>query len=159
MSVFASGSAVMKMKKHPPEKIIELVKEEFGEFTRNGLDYIVEFEGNWMFDSVMSALEVLNPYVDSGTVAYWCDEGDEASAEFRDGAWREEWQEKYFPSDLPNNDISSTPRVAEILNTIAGDMMDCSDSSEAIRVLLHKCRLTDSEIEYYGLNWLKDLDD
>ena len=156
MSVLAGGSVEMTMKSEAPEEIIKQVEEEFGDIIRHDLQYTIEFEGNWWMEDVIDNLEPLNPYIESGHISYWSDEGD-AVAEFNYGMWREEWEEKYYASDLPNPEVSNTSRVSEILNTIANDLMAYSDSSEAIRILFDECKLTDKEIKYYNLSWLKDL--
>ena len=155
MSVMAAGQVNMKMKKPVPEKIVELTKKEI-HLTYHNLDYVAEFDGNWRLDDVIDAVELLNPYVKSGSISYWSDEG-EANAEFCEDRWYEEWQEHYYPSELPNWEISSNSRVGEILNIIANDLMACSDSEPAVELLLNKCKLTDNEIKLYNLSWLADL--
>lgn len=157
MSVLASGCITMKMKKRVPGRIIHIVEEDFGSFDHNGLEYNIDFDGNWRLDSVIDSLEPLELYIESGSINYWSDEGD-ARAAFVNGWWAEEYEQKFYMSDLPDSDISSTKHVAQILNIIANQLMEGSDSSEAVRVLLHGCKLTEKEIHLYGLDWLKDLD-
>lgn len=157
MSVMAAGTVNMKMKQAVPGEIIDLMHKKYIHVSFRNLDYVVEFDGNWHLDAVIDEIEPLNPYIESGSITYWSDEG-EAIAEFHDGMWCEEWQEHYYPSELPNAEVSLTERVAKILNIVATDLMECSDSEAAVQLLFRKCKLTSDEIKLYGLSWLKDLD-
>ena len=158
MSVMASGRVDIKTKQPIPEEIIELTRKKYLPVTQNNHGYYADFDGNWRLDEVISALEPLNPYVKEGTIDYWSDEG-EAYAKFDPefGIWDEEWQEHFYYSELPTSEISSNERVAEILDVITSDLIDGSDASAAVELLFNKCKLTDNEIRYYGLEWLKDL--
>lgn len=154
MSVMADASIEMKMKQTVPEKVLSLVKEDIGEITVSDLNYCADVGGNWRLDDIIAALEVLNPYIEAGSISYWSDEGD-ARVEFCDGVWREEWEERYYHSELPNSELSETNRVKEILTIIAKDLMASYRTATLIDLLLNKCKLTDKEIELYDFSWIK----
>ena len=158
MSVIAGGAITMKMRKKVPDKIIKLISEEFHLNTDN-LDYEIEFDGNIWLSDIIDELEILNPYIEIGKITYWSDEGN-ANAFFdaETEMWIEEWQETYYPSDLPDCLVCSTSRMKEIISTIVDNIMDCSDSELARKILLEECKLTDKEISIFGLSWLKDLE-
>ncbi len=158
MSIMAAGLVQFEAKEPVPENILNSVKKNINLKVYDS-EYEAEFNGNWRLDDVTDVLKPLNPYIKTGHISYWSDEGDGCAADFVDGEWCEEWEEKYYPSELPTYEVSETPRVAEILNLIANDLMTLSDSSEAIRVLFDVCKLTDSEIQIYNLGWLIDLAD
>ena len=156
MSVWASGSIYMTAKETIPEELITGLKECGLSVGRTKHDYIFEFDGNWYLEDLIDTISVFNPYLKSGTIHYHDDDGH-AQAIFTGDGWKEEWEQYYYESDLPNHSISSTERVKNILNTIAEELMDGSDSGEAVRILLGECKLTDEEVRLYGLDWLKDL--
>ena len=172
MSVMAAGLVQLEVKESVPENILNNVKKNINLKVCDSLksvkkyinlkvydsEYEADFNGNWRLDDVTDALKPLNPYIKAGHISYWSDEGD-GCADFVDGEWCEEWEEKYYPSELPTYEISETPRVAEILNVIADSLMKLSDSTEATRILFDDCKLTDDEIQLYNLEWLKDLTD
>ena len=118
--VTAGGSARIKTEKRIPEEILELTKNKYGikieQCDDENICYF-EFDGNWRLDTVIDATEFINPYITEGQISYWSDEG-EAYAVFTDGGWSEEWEEKFYFSDLPDERISSTERVKEIIHCL-----------------------------------------
>ena len=156
MSVLASGTVEMDLKGHLPKELVDAANETFRTISINGTMCYIEFDGNWWLEDVIDTIEPFNPYVKSGHISYWSDEGD-GFAVFKNGKWEEEWEQSYYESELPTSDLSATPRVAKILNTVAESLMSGSDSEQAIRVLFRDCKLTDEEIELYNLKWLRDL--
>ena len=160
MSVYAYGTVTMKMKCEVPEEVIKTAEKNIN-LHYAGMEYEANFDGNWYLDDVIDAVKPLNPYIESGNLTYWCDEGDSARARatFVDGIWVEEWQETYYPSDLPTYYVSSTERVAKILHEIASILSAQSsiykEKALSPESVFKHCGLTDDEIKLYKLEQLE----
>lgn len=157
MSVYAYGTVTMKMKCEVPEEVIKTAEKNIN-LHHAGMEYEANFDGNWYLDDVIDAVKPLDPYIKSGNLTYWCDEGDSARARatFVDGIWVEEWQETYYPSDLPTREVSSTDRVSKILNTIAENLEKRFGYDFMKHFLMYDCYLSKEEVKMYKLDWIKE---
>lgn len=150
MSAYASGSIEAILKTPIPDKKLEEVQGSVDVHT-DGKNLEIDFDGNWYFDSIIDLMKPLNKYIKSGTITYWCEEDDgNARATFVNGGWEEEWEQTYYMSDLPDCDISSTERVAKILNSIASEYSNIGDA----KAMFERIGLTKNEFTVYGLDWL-----
>ena len=153
MSAYANGSIEVILKTPVPTEELEEARGS-GDVYTDGKNLEIDFDGNWYFDSIIDLMKPLNKYIKSGTITYWCEEDNgNARAIFVNGGWKEEWEQTYYESDLPNIDISSTKRVSEILNAIADDYAYCTGISET-KEMFEKFGLTEEEFKLYGLDWL-----
>ena len=153
MSVYASGSIEVILKAPVPTEELSEARGVAYVYTK-GKKLNINFDGNWYFDDVIDLIKPLNKYIKSGSISYQSYENDEnARATFVNGDWKEEWEQTYYESDLPNIDISSTKRVSEILNAIADDYAYCTGISET-KEMFEKFGLTEEEFKLYGLDWL-----
>lgn len=136
--VTAGGSVTIKTKKVIPDEILKLTKEKYGvkfEQTKDENKCYLEFDGNWRLDTVIDTTEFIEPYITEGQITYWSDEGD-AYAVFKDGVWSEEWEEKFYFCDLPDERISSTERVKEIIHCLMTNS---------------ECNFTERELKLYEI--------
>lgn len=141
-----------------PKKLDEYFEDEYSEYYHCHGTITFTIDGNYWVEEVVNDLEKLAPYIKSGEMDFEGDEDGHCRAKFANGKWFSEQADEIFYSELPNDEIVSTKRVAEILDRIAEDLMCMSDSEHARELFFTKCKLSESETKLFGLEWLKDLE-
>lgn len=149
MSAYANGSIEVILKTPVPTEELEEARDSGYVYT-DGKNLNIEFDGSWYFDSVIDLMKPLNKHIESGTITYHDEEDGNARANFVNGNWKAEWEQTYYMSDLPDSDVSSTERVAKILNSIANEYSNIGDA----KAMFERVGLTENEFTVYGLDWL-----